>query len=297
MTTAARSRIQIAKPDIFRHLASQPSPVFKLTDLQQILAEQREGWRLAQRTTTQEFIDFLEKQGKIKTLRFPFPHRAETRFVWGAVPLLEVLQTLKPSCYYSHYTAIRMHGLTEQIPKTIYLNHEQHLKSQSTGGLAQERIDAAFKRKVRESNNAIDFEGVRIYLINGKNTGELGVITESVTYDSEAPVTVRLTNLERTLIDITVRPAYAGGVFEVLKAFHLAKDRVSVNALAAMLKTIDHTYPYHQAIGFYLERAGYRPSQLDLIKRFPMNYDFYLAHNMGDAEYVKTWSLYVPKGL
>lgn len=297
MTMVGLSRIQIAKPDIFEYLAGQSSPVFKLTDLQRILAEQRRGWRLAQRTTTQEFITFLEKQGKLKTLRFPFPHRAEIRFVWGSVPLLEVLLTLKPSCYYSHYTAVRMHGLTEQIPKTIYLNHEQHLKSQSTGGLAQERIDAAFKRKARESNNAIEFEGARIYLINGKNTDELGVITASVTYDSETPVTVRLTNLERTLIDITVRPAYAGGVFEVLKAFQLAKEQLSVNALAAMLKKIDHTYPYHQAIGFYLERAGYRQNLLDLIRRFPMNYDFYLAHNMGDTDYVKAWRLYVPKGM
>ncbi|WP_323016818.1 type IV toxin-antitoxin system AbiEi family antitoxin [Castellaniella sp.] len=294
---ANQSRIQIAKPDIVRCLDGQPAPVFKLSDLKRILSEQRQGWRLAQRTTTQDFIDFLEQHGKLTTFHFPFPHREETRFVWGSVPLLEVLSTLKPRCYYSHYTAMRMHGLTEQIPKTIYLNHEQHLKSQSTGGLAQERIDAAFRRKARESNNVIDFRGARIYLINGKNTAELGVTSESVTYDSDTSVTVRLTSLERTLIDIAVRPAYAGGIFEVMKAFRLAKEHASVNALAAMLQTIDHTYPYHQVIGFYLERAGYRSSQLDLIKRFPMRYDFYLAHGMKDMHYIDSWRLYIPKGL
>ncbi|MFC4275817.1 hypothetical protein [Achromobacter aloeverae] len=81
-----------------------------------------------------------------------------------------------------------------------------------------------------------------------------------------------MTNLERTLIDITVHPAYAGGVFEVLNAFQLAKEQVSVDALAAMMKVIGHTYPYHQAIGFYVERAGYRSSLLDLIRQVPMNY-------------------------
>lgn len=30
---------------------------------------------------------------------------------------------------------------------------------------------------------------------------------------------IRVTDLERTLIDIAVRPAYSGGVFEVLEAF------------------------------------------------------------------------------
>jgi hypothetical protein len=277
-------------------LDSQPSSVLRLSDLKTILAQHRAGWRLTQRTTVHDLIEFLEKYGTLKELTFPFPHRAEVRYVWGQVPLLEILATLKPDCYYSHYTAVRMHGLTEQLPKTIYLNHEQHLKSQSTGGLAQDRIDAAFKRKARETNNVIDFDDLRIYLLNGKNTGQLGVVTESVTYDSDNPVTVRLTNLERTLIDITVRPAYAGGVFEVLKAFQLAQEQVSVNALAAMLQKIGHTYPYHQAVGFYLERAGYRASLLDLIRRFPMNYDFYLAHDMGETEYVEAWRLYVPKG-
>lgn len=294
---AAKTRIQIAKQDIFNFLARQESSVFKLSDLKALLAQQRAGWRLAQRTTTNEFIAFLMEQGKLSELIFPFPHREETRYVWERVPLLTVLLTLKPQCYYSHYTAVRMHGLTEQIPKTIYLNHEQHLKSQSTGGLAQERIAAAFNRKARESNNYIDFASNRIFLINGKNTGRIGVVSTTTTYDSETPIDVRVTNLERTLIDITVRPAYAGGVFEVLKAFQLAKERVSINALAAMLQKIGHTYPYHQAIGFYLERAGYRSNQIDLIRRFPMNYDFYLAHNMGEMEYVKDWRLFVPKGM
>ncbi|CAB3914430.1 MULTISPECIES: type IV toxin-antitoxin system AbiEi family antitoxin domain-containing protein [Achromobacter] len=294
---AAKTRIQIAKQDIFNFLARQESSVFKLSDLKALLAQQRAGWRLAQRTTTNEFIAFLMEQGKLSELIFPFPHREETRYVWEKVPLLTVLLTLKPQCYYSHYTAVRMHGLTEQIPKTIYLNHEQHLKSQSTGGLAQDRIAAAFNRKARESNNYIDFASNRIFLINGKNTGRIGVISTTTTYDSETPIDVRVTNLERTLIDITVRPAYAGGVFEVLKAFQLAKERVSINALAAMLQKIGHTYPYHQAIGFYLERAGYRSNQIDLIRRFPMNYDFYLAHNMGEMEYVKDWRLFVPKGM
>ena len=71
-----------------------------------------------------------------------------------------------------------------------------------------------------------------------------------------------MTNVERTLIDATVKPMYAGGVFEVAKAFALANDRLSVNKLMPMLRKLDFSYPYHQAIGYYLERAGYKSSQL-----------------------------------
>ena len=292
----SKTRLQIAKPDIVEHFEKETPKVLKLTDIKAILSEKRAFWRLAQRTTTQPFIEFLTEHSKLKRLDFPFPYRTEIRYVWGDVPLLEVLLTTKPNCYFSHYTAVRMHGLTEQVPKTIYLNHEQHLKSQSTGGLEQGRIDAAFSRRPRVSNNQITFENVNICLVNGKNTNQLGVITETVQYDSETPIRVRLTNLERTLIDITVRPIYAGGISEVQKAFLLAKDQVSINTLAAMLPKIGHTYPYHQAIGFYLERAGYKSRSLDLLRRFPMNYDFYLANEMGETDYIKDWRLHVPKG-
>jgi hypothetical protein len=291
-----KTRLQIAKPDIVNYFDTQASKVLKLTDLKAILSEQRAFWRLAQRTTTQPFIEFLTEHSKLKHLEFPFPYRTETRYVWGDVPFLEVLMTIKPGCYFSHYTAVRMHGLTEQVPKTIYLNHEQHLKSQSTGGLAQGRIDAAFSRRPRISNNQITFDNVSICLVNGKNTNQLGVIADNVYYDNEIPVRVRLTNLERTLIDITVRPIYAGGIAEVQKAFLLAKDRLSINALAAMLPKLEHTYPYHQAIGFYLERAGYKSKSIDLLKRFPMDYDFYLANEIGETVYVPEWRLHVPKG-
>ena len=292
----ATSRIQIAKADILDYL-EKASPILKLSDLKAILSNQRGFWRLAQSTNTQDFIDFLKQHGKLKELNFPFPHRKETRYVWGDLPLLEILQTLRPNCYFSHYTAMRMHGLTEQIPKTIYINHEQHLKSQVSGALEQKNIDTAFSRQPRVSNNVIEFEDKRIYLLNGKNTGQLGVITDSVTYDNNQQISVRLTNVERTLIDITVRPTYSGGVFEVLKAFTLAKEQVSVNALVSMLLKINHTYPYHQAIGFYLERAGYKQSLLDLVRRLPIEYDFYLVNKMQDTEYIKKWKLFIPKGL
>lgn len=292
----AHSRISIAKADILVYFEAQQQKVFKLTELQGILSSQRAFWRLAQSTTTQKFIAYLVEHAKLRVMEFPLPHRRETRYTWGEVPLIEVVLSLKPNSYFSHYTAVRLHGLTEQVPKVIYLNHEQHLKSQTTGGLEQGRIDMAFRSQPRLSNNVTEINGVGVCLINGKNTGALGVISQTLQYDSETPVNVRVTNLERTLIDIVTRPVYAGGVFEVLKAFELAKDQVSVNALTAMLTKIQHTYPYHQAIGFYMDRAGYKSRSLDLMRKIPMEFDFYLANAMGENEYVKEWKLFIPKG-
>jgi predicted transcriptional regulator of viral defense system len=210
------------------------------------------------------------------------------------VHLLEVLLTLKQRAYFSHYTAMRLHDLTEQLPGTIYLNHEQRPQPKSTH-LEQGSIDSAFKRRARESQNAIEFGDIRICITNGMHTNQLGVIEERLTYGSEGKAHVRLTSVERTLIDIAVRPVYAGGVKEVLKAFSLAKQRANVTLIAQMLRQLDYVYPYHQAIGYYLDRAGYPAEDVDLFRRQKMDFDFYLAHLMDETRYVNDWRLHVPK--
>jgi predicted transcriptional regulator of viral defense system len=108
---------------------------------------------------------------------------------------------------------------------------------------------------------------------------------------------IRVTDVERTLIDSTVRPVYAGGVFEVLNAYRLARPRVSVNKLAATLKKLDYIYPYHQVIGFYLEKTGvYKETSIALLQKFDFKYDFYLTHGMKETAYSEKWRLYFPKG-
>lgn len=290
-----RSRLQIAKPDILAFFAAQPRKVFKLREIGALLSAERGGWRLAQSTTVDVFIKFLLKSGELKKHAFEFPNRPETLYVWGDVPTLEVLQHLKAKSYFSHYTALRLHGLTEQVPKTVYISHERsELSATNASELDQAAIDAAFRRPARVSNNAVEFGNQRIVLLNSAFTGSEGVISHPAAPNSKE--LVQVTNIERTLIDAVVRPVYSGGVYEVAKAFEQAKEAVSVNTMGAMLRKLQFGYPYHQAIGFYLERAGYRSSSLDLMRRFPMKFDFYLTHEMAETRYDKTWRLHVPKG-
>jgi predicted transcriptional regulator of viral defense system len=295
----SKARIQIARADIIRHFDELPNKVFHLSDLARELESRRDFWRLTQRTSTSAFIDFLSSSGKLSAIVFPFPapYKRKALYVWGRVPIHEVLINLKPGCYFSHYTAVQIHGLTEQSPKTIYVNDEQRLESWLSGKLSQTSIDAAFRRPVRITSQVAETDDFRVFILNGKNTGKHGVVEDTVTSENgERFGKIRFTNVERTLIDITVRPVYSGGVSEVLKAFTLAREKVSVNRLTVMLKKLAYIYPYHQAIGFYLERAGYKASSLDLFRSIPREFDFYLMHEMKQRDYVKDWRLFIPKG-
>lgn len=292
------TRIQIARPDIVMFFEQDGRSIYKHGEIAEILSANRGFWRLTQRMTTDEFLDYLTKSTKLQKLDFSFKRRRETRFVWGDVPILEILVKLYPGAYLSHFSAVWLHGLTEQVPKTIYLNVEQPQRGINSS-LTQRSIDTAFQRKPRISTNIAVLKDYRICQINGKFSNQLGVGDLNV-HDLLSPstATVRVTGIERTLIDIAVRPIYAGGVNEVLKSYENAREVASVNRLVAFLKQLDFTYPYHQAIGYYIEKAGgYTNSSIELLKRIPRDFDFYLTQQMGDKVYIPNWRLWVPKGM
>jgi len=289
-----KSRLKIAKPDIQKSFESFPSRVLSRSQIDKILSSNRVFWRVSASTSSQDFIDFMLKETKLKLIRFKFPSRSILRYVWGNASIYEIVLSLKSESYFTHFTAMYLQELTEQIPKTIYLNFEQLPRYRVNRKLTQKRIDFAFRKPWRVSKNKALYKDYNVCILNGMFTDKLGVIKTR----SPNGETISVTNIERTLIDITVRLTYSGGVFEVLKAYKLAKGKVSINKLAAMLNKLNYIYPYHQAIGFYLEKAGvYRATQINLMRKFETKYDFYLTHQMKDMSYSKKWRLYFPKGL
>ena len=286
-------RLRIARADVEATFARTGRRVFTQSQLKEILEANRAFWRMGA-IPIGTFLNLLTEQFECREIRIDFPSRAAIRYVWGRATDFEIIQSINPKGYFSHYTAVRLHDLTLQLPKIAYFNVEQKVRP-GGGVLTQQAIRNTFTRgQSRVSSNVAQFNDLSICQVNGGNTDNLGV-TELVTEEGASPI--RVTNLERTLIDAAVRPIYAGGVFEVKNAYAAAKDRASINKLTSYLKTIGYTYPYHQVIGFYMERTGYRPSQIALLRKFPQKYDFYIDYGLKQPEYDPHWKLYFPKGL
>jgi hypothetical protein len=291
------SRLHSGKADILACLHNQPVRIFRQADLAKILNENRGRWHT--KAGPLGFISFLLEQGDLQkfTFNFPKPYKKETRYAWNEVPLYEVCMAIRPNGYFSHYTAMRFNNLTEQLPKSLYLNVEQANESISSGRLTQASIDSAMRRSPRNTKQVADIWDNRLVILQGKNTNQLGVITRSVDLDLTGTSTiVRFTDLERTLIDAAVRPQYSGGVAEVKKAFVLARSRLSISRLFELFKSLNFIYPYHQVIGFYLQRAGYSMSDIEPFRQLPMHYDFQIAHGLKEIQYSTEWRLRIPKG-
>lgn len=282
--------MELFKSDIREELRQKEKVILTENDLFEILNENRLSWKLPFSATIEDFINFLINATYLELIELEFPSNKIKRYVLTEKEptIYEIACSIHEKAYISHYTAAFYHGLTDNIVKTIYINQEQSLKSQDEWVPTQESIDKSFSKPMRITNRKTLYKEQLIYWLNGKNTAQLGIIEEN---------NIRLTNIERTLIDIAVRPQYGGGIDEILTMYKNALESISVNKLYSYLKKLNHAYPYHQSIGFYLERAGCKESTLKLLERFPINLDFYLDYDLKDTCYSKRWKVYYPSYL
>ena len=121
---------------------------------------------------------------------------------------------------------------------------------------------------------------------SGKRLEGLGVV-----HAQARGVNYRYTDLERTLLDAVVRPAYSGGSENILKAFKKAKKKIDLLKLNDYLEKVQYVYPYHQSIGFYLKQAGYSRKQCAIFKK-KIRYIFYLNYGARSSEFDEEWQIY-----
>jgi predicted transcriptional regulator of viral defense system len=270
--------------------------VFIRSELVRLIEKNREQWAVVQNASFDEIIDDFTESLPLR--RFVLASGNYTnefqRYAWRDPDPLEVAASIRaPNSYLCHSSALFMHKLMDHVPHELCVNYEQTEKPRPSGGLTQETLDRAFRGKQRQSAFSFRYEKYQIIVLSGKHTAGLEVREMSVPTGAK----VRVTSLERTLIDATVRPGYAGGVATVLEAYRRAREAITVSRLIDTLRKLDHVHPYHQAIGFYMERAGFPAKQLAPLKALGTEWDFYLAHSIRNSAFNHQWRIHHPKDM
>lgn len=287
------SRISIVKGEISSYFSQNTQTVYTTSDLDSILETRRNNWQLPKSMQLSNFVSSLCQHTKLKPVQLQSTeyNRSVHRHAWGEPSPLELAQSISTRGYLSHGSAAAIHGLTTYSPDTVYLNIEQSPKPTNSGSLTQASIDLAFSTRQRQSNLIYRYSQISVVMLAGKNTEQLGVEAKL----GPKSENLRVTNLERTLIDIVVRPNYAGGPETLLKAYRAAKEQMSVDLLLNILRRLNYVYPYHQTIGYLMEKAGYPTSSCNKLSALGLHHDFYLANQIEKKGYNKDWRLYYPK--
>ena len=145
----------------------------------------------------------------------------------------------------SHWSALNYHGLTEQIPRQVFV---------------LTTTDVSVPRK-RTSESA---EGRGGYPVNGTVYRFVQVRPEryfGVERIWMGDARVSITNLERTLLDGLAMPQHCGGFGEVIHAFGEAVDRLNINRITEYARRLSPAVA--KRAGWVLEHQGCEAPQLD----------------------------------
>lgn len=272
-----------------KFFSQMPPQIFLVSELSALIREHRAEWN-ALGSTTAEIIEFLLEEKLLTKAEFKSKEYAPIiRYIVGRHSPMEFALSLRRDSFLSHGTAIAVHGM-RGLGNTIYVNREQSPKP-SYGQVTQEGITRAFTSKQRTSKYVLTHGKQKYVLLNGKHTERAGVTT------CRAPSAekVDVTDLERTLLDIVVRPAYAGGIAAVADAYRHFASKVDVDHMLKLLHRCGYAYPYHQSVGFFLQKSGRSTGECGKFAALGINLDFYLDYGMHDPAYNREWRLYYPR--
>ena len=99
---APRTRLSIAKADIIKAIEAASRKVWTSEQLNALMREHAEFWRLAKNQTLIGFIEFLLRDTKLNKATLTFPRGEITRYIWGEASVFELALTVYPKANLLH---------------------------------------------------------------------------------------------------------------------------------------------------------------------------------------------------
>jgi predicted transcriptional regulator of viral defense system len=180
----------------------------------------------------------------------------------STVPLtdMELLGEMNPYATLSHFTALTLHRLTNQFPNELYatVSRKQLGNEVPVGTTVDDWEDVAFRPLSRRPKSILS-KGV-IWSVTTRHN-QFGIIERS-----PYGFPIRLTDLERTIIDAIDSPSKCGGIYSVLEAWKEASSSINVDVLVKYVEQYGKKL-LRQRVGYLMEEVGLSHSILNEWKR------------------------------
>jgi len=273
-----------------RYLATLRQSVYSEQEISQLIEDYAKAINDPCDAASEIYLQYLVEKGAIRQIVITGERRNMKRYLAKTdISLAEIACSLQSGGYLSHLAAAYIHQLTNCEPTVICVSKEGSKRETDSEDLDQEDIDAAFQKAQRQSSAHVQWENHHFQLLSGSYADGAGI---------EQRKSFSLTSIERTLIDLTVRPTYGLGAANILEIYEKAIPTLHMDNIFALLEILAYRYPYHQSIGFYLSQAGYsNQKELNRLRKMGMKHAFYLDYEMTDPVYSDEWNIYFPQAL
>jgi predicted transcriptional regulator of viral defense system len=170
----------------------------------------------------------------------------------GVLPLhdFEVAMALVQPAAVSHWSALNYHGLTEQIPRRVFVLTSARSVPRPRG------VSAAGAEGYTVGGTVYQFVRVNPERFFG---------VQDVWVDESR---VKLTDPERTLLDGLMAPQYCGDFGEVLHAFEMRGAKLDVDRIIGYALKLDAATV--KRLGWVLERQGIPTARLEPLRAAPI---------------------------
>ncbi len=175
---------------------------------------------------------------------------------------------INESAYLAYHSAFELHGLSHQVGFVVYVASESKISDFVYEGVSYKYVGRGIG------------SGVTNYRLNS---------------------TIKLTDLERTVVDSIDRPDYCGGLYELDEILKICPV-LDETKLLAYLEMYNKKVLYKK-VGYFFERhqesLGIKEDLLSLMEKRTGNMKKYLSEEAlnGDGVFVKRWGLIVPRTL
>lgn len=178
----------------------------------------------------------------------------------------QIASKITPTSYVSHHTAMEYYGITDQVYYDVYVASETSFREFEFDGYTYRYVASK------------DLEGV-----------------ETPAFSSG----IRVTNLERTLVDSVKDMDKIAGIEEVIQDISCMR-RMQEKRVLKYMELLSNQFLY-QKMGFLLsehkEKMGLSDDFFDVCKRQIGKSKRYLTKDMSDGYYDDEWKLVVPDNI
>ncbi len=170
----------------------------------------------------------------------------------------EIICSVDPFAYISHFSAMEYHGLTDKILKTLFYSTLTHKEWQQAA-------------KSKSNEEIENFELPRLSFLSpqklGKNTIHCHRTKTAGGYQTIADSPLRVSKIGRTFLDMLQKPELCGGIYHVIEVFQESASQY----LSLILPVIDkHGKDIDKMRAGYIleEQCNIRDAQIDQWQHF-----------------------------